>query len=128
MTFNKKYGFAFVLLLLVEILIGVFINDNFIRPFIGDVLVVILIYCLIKTFLKKECVLLPLYIFIFATAVEICQYFDLVTILGLQNNRLARIIIGTTFDINDLVCYFVGFVTLILWQMLYKHITKNAKK
>jgi len=126
MTFNKKYGLAFFLFLLIEILIGVFVDDNFIRPFIGDVLVVILIYCLIKTFLKKKCVLLPLYIFIFACAVEICQYFDLVTLLGVQNNRLARIIIGTTFDINDLVCYFVGFVILILWQTLYKCITKNT--
>ena len=125
MIFNKKYGLAFILFLLAEIFIGVFINDNFIRPFIGDVLVVILIYCLIKTFLKKECVLLPLYIFIFAVAVEICQYFELAEILGLQNNRFARIIIGTIFDINDLVCYFAGFVILLLWQVLYKYITKN---
>ena len=73
---NIKYLCAFFVVLITEIIIAVFVKDNFIRNNLGDVLVVVLIYCFIKTFIRNEMKLLWLYIFIFAVLIEIGQYFN----------------------------------------------------
>lgn len=61
-TFNLRYCYWTILLLVTEVCIAVFIHEQFVRPFIGDVLVVILIYCLVKTFwnIPVNCHTLPL--------------------------------------------------------------------
>ena len=71
-----------------EVFIGLFVHDGFIRPFMGDVLVVILIYTFIRIFIPEKIRLLPLFIFIFAAGVETLQYFRIVEALGLQDNRI----------------------------------------
>lgn len=117
MVFNKKCGIAFVSIFLIEILIALYVHDNFIRPFFGDILVIILIYCFIKILFPVKSIFLPLGIFIFAVGVEIAQFFNLVKILGLQDNYFAKVVMGTVFDINDIVCYFIGFALLVVWQL-----------
>ena len=111
---NKKprlvYATSFVILLITEILIGLYVHDNFIRPYIGDVLVTILLCCLCRTVFPKGVRLLPIYVFIFATLVEVAQYFDIVKILGVEGNPLLSTIIGTSFSWIDVVCYAVGCV------------------
>ena len=52
--------------------------------------------------------LIPVYVFIFAAGVEIGQYFDLVALLGLEDNRILSIALGRTFSWLDLGCYAVG--------------------
>ena len=114
---NKKlrlvYATSFIILLITEILIGLYVHDNFIRPYIGDVLVTILLCCLCRTVFPRGIKALPIYVFAFATMVEIAQYFEIVKILGLENNRLLSTIIGTSFSPIDLICYGVG--CLIFW-------------
>jgi DNA integrity scanning protein DisA with diadenylate cyclase activity len=126
--FNKWYLCAFIIVLIIEIIIGVFVHDNFIRPYVGDVLVTVLIYCFIKSFIANELKLLPLYIFIFACLVEIGQYFNLVDLLGLGNNRIARIIIGAYFDLMDIVCYLVGCIGLFLFQIVKRRVNNSHIK
>lgn len=116
--FNFKFFIIFLISLILEIIIALFIHDDFIRPFIGDVLVVILIYFLIKSFIKNDITLLPLYIFLFAAFIEICQYFNIVKLLGFENNTFISIILGSTFDFKDLLCYFVGGLILFIYQIL----------
>ena len=125
---DKKYLCAFIVVFIIEATIAVFIHDNFIRPYLGDVLVVVLIYCFIKTFVRNEIKLLPLYIFIFALLVEVGQYYNLAELLGLSDYRIARIVIGSTFDIKDIACYLVGCIGLYLFEKyyLYKGRKKNA--
>jgi hypothetical protein len=106
--------------LIIEIAIGVFARDNFIRNYLGDVLVVVLIYCFIKTFVRNEIKLLWLYIFLFALLVEIGQYFNFVDMIGLGEYTLARIIFGTVFDIADIVCYFVGCIGILLFEIVMR--------
>lgn len=103
---------AFLLLLFIEVLIALYIRDSFIRPYLGDMLVVIVIYCFIRIFVPDKLSLLPLYIFIFATGVEVLQYFNLIQILGLKNNTFLRVVVGTVFDIKDIACYGVGCLFL----------------
>lgn len=107
------YATSFTLLLLIEILIGLYVHDNFVRPYIGDVLVTILLCCLCRTAVPKGITLLPIYVFIFATLVEVAQYFDIVKILGVENSPLLSTIIGTSFSFIDILCYGVG--CLIFW-------------
>lgn len=113
MKLNYKYLIAFIIILIIEIFIAVFINDTIIRPFVGDILVVVLLYVFFRIFIKKYAKYLPIYIFMFACLIEIGQYFNLLSILHLENFKLAQIIIGSTFDIKDIICYFIGTVLII---------------
>lgn len=57
------YAAATLCLLLIEIFIACFVHDRLIRPYIGDVLVVILLYALLRTFIPEKGRFLPLGIF-----------------------------------------------------------------
>ena len=103
-----KYLMGFLVLLIIEVLIALYVHDDFIRPYIGDVLVVMVLYCFVRIFIPNGVKLMPLYIFIFAAGVEVLQYFSLVEVLGLENNRFLRILIGSVFDVKDIICYSVG--------------------
>jgi len=106
--FDFKYLIAFLILFAAIVAIALFVTGGFLRNHFGDTLIVIFIYCFIRIFVRNRLKWLPLYIFIFATLVEIGQYFGLVYWLGLGHSQLARIVIGTTFDVYDIVMYFVG--------------------
>ena len=42
------YGVSFILVLSIEICIALFIRDSFIRPYVGDMLVTVLICCFVR--------------------------------------------------------------------------------
>ena len=113
-----KYAIAFGLLLFVEVLIALYVHDTFVRPYVGDMLVVILVYCFTRIFIPERCRLLPLYVFLFAAGVEVLQYFRLVHILGLEHNRFLRIVLGSVFDIKDIICYGVGSILLEAFERI----------
>ncbi len=112
-TFRKNYFFGFLILLLVEIYIAIYVHDSFIRPFFGDFLVVILLYCLLRSFLKIDWLWVAIGVLIFSFVLEVMQYFKLVNMLGLQDVKLARIVIGTSFAWEDLVAYTLGIWTVV---------------
>ena len=110
-TVMKKrlpYILAFVALLLIEIYIGLFVRDRFIRPYFGDVLVTALLCCLVRGVYPKGLRLLPVCVFLFAAVVEVTQYFDLVKLLGWENSALLSTLIGRSFAWADILCYAVG--------------------
>ena len=109
---NKRilYGSVFCGLLGIEVCIALFINDSFIRPYVGDMLVTLLLCCLCRVIIPSKVRLLPLYVFAFAACVEIGQHFDLVALLGLADNRFLSVLMGRTFSWLDLLCYAVGCI------------------
>ena len=116
---NKKrifYLVTTIILLFIEVLIALYVHDSFIRPYVGDVLVVIVIYTFLRIFIPEKIKLLPLYIFIFATGVEVLQYFQIVKLLGLQDNHLFSVLMGTVFDLKDIICYAVGCTMLGVYE------------
>lgn len=117
---NKRayYAVAFLILLMVEIAIAIYVHDDFIRPYVGDVLVVGVVYFFVRIFVPDKVKLMPLYVFIFAALVEVLQYFQLISLLGLEENTFARILIGSTFDVKDLFCYFIGFIIILVLELL----------
>lgn len=102
------YILAFVALLLVEIYIGLYVRDRFVRPYFGDVLVTMLLCCLVRSIQPKGLRLLPIYVMVFATVVEITQYFDLVALVGLEHNAFISTLMGRSYSYKDLICYAVG--------------------
>ncbi len=116
-SFNAKYLFLTIILFLIEFAIAVFVKDTLIRPFVGDVLVVILVYCFLRIFVQIEYWKAAFGTLIFACSIEILQYFDYVKLLGLENNRILSIAMGRTFEWLDFAAYFVGFGLIILVEM-----------
>ncbi|RYZ26092.1 MAG: DUF2809 domain-containing protein [Chitinophagaceae bacterium] len=120
--FHKTYFVLTLLLLFTEILIALYVNDKFVRPYVGDFLVVILLYCFARSILNWSVVFTCLAVLIFSFCVEIAQYFQLVKLLKLENNKLARTVIGSSFEWTDLLAYTLGIVLVLLVE---KHLVKN---
>lgn len=106
---KKRTGYilSFLALLLIECLIGAFMRDSFIRPYVGDMLVTVLLCCLVRCFRPEGSRWLPLWVFAFSAAVEVLQLLALPARLGLENTVLA-IALGSTFDWKDILCYLIG--------------------
>ncbi len=128
LKFNFKYFILTALLFFVELYIGLYVHDEIIRPFVGDFLVVILIYCFIKSFYSLSVWTAAITVLIFSYLVEILQYFKIVELLGLKHNKIAKIIIGTTFGWIDLIVYTLGIgLVLFIELMAIPNFIKLAK-
>lgn len=114
LKFSLKYFLLALALFIVEVLIALYVHDSFIRPYVGDYLVVIFIYCVVRSIYQAPVKRVALGVLIFSYLIEIGQYFNLVGMLGLQHNKAARIIIGTSFAWSDLIAYTLGILTVVL--------------
>ena len=114
-SIRLRYLGAFLVLLCIELFIGIYVHDRFIRPYAGDMLVVILIYTFLRSLYPYGMKNMIWYVFLFALSVEILPYFHLGRLLGLKQYRLAMIILGSTFDAGDILCYFTG--CLLVWLL-----------
>jgi hypothetical protein len=111
--FDKNYFGLAILIFIIEVLIALFVKDNFIRPYVGDVLVVILIYCFIRAFLRLPVLPLVMGVLVFSFTMEFLQYLNIVKTLGLEKSNIARTVIGTLFEWLDLVAYVAGAIIII---------------
>ncbi|WP_412463941.1 DUF2809 domain-containing protein [Flavobacterium mekongense] len=112
--FNKTYFGLTAILFLIEVVIALFVKDKFIRPYLGDVLVVILIYCFVKSFVKISVFKTALGVLLFAFTIEILQYCSLVEKLKLQHNTVAKTVIGTSFSWEDILAYIAGILIVLI--------------
>jgi hypothetical protein len=115
-TFNKKYLILTIILFVIEVLIAVFVRDAFVRPYVGDYLVVILIYCAVRTVLKASVWKVAVGVLLFSFLIETLQYFHIVNRLGLENNVVARTVIGIGFEWMDFVAYTLGILTVLAFE------------
>ena len=120
--FDKKSFVIAIIIFLIEVIIALYIKDKIIRPFVGDILVVLFIYYFIKAFINTKAINIAIFTLIFSFVVEILQYLNFVELIGLGHNKAARIIIGTSFSWIDLVCYLIGFL------IIYTSITCKKKQ
>jgi DNA integrity scanning protein DisA with diadenylate cyclase activity len=119
--FNTTYFVLTCWLFFVELLIGRYLHDAFVRPYGGDFLVVILIYCFVKTWIDTPVVKTTIGVLLFAYVVEISQYFHLVNLLGWQSSYAARLLMGTSFSFIDLLTYTLGVLFIIVAEKLLNH-------
>jgi hypothetical protein len=111
------YLAVFGAILAVEVFIGVFVRDRFIRPYVGDMLVTVLLCCLSRVVFPRLNPALP--VFLFAAGVELIQLAGLPELLGLEGT-LAGIILGSTFDMKDILCYALGCAAFACGEWLIK--------
>ena len=127
MRFSLPYFLLTLLFFIIELLIALFIKDDFIRPYFGDILVVVLIYCFIKTFFRIPVLKAVLLVLAFSFLVEFIQYLNLITVLGLENSTAAKMILGNSFAWGDLVMYVTGGILILLVEQLQNHNKKEAR-
>ena len=121
-----KYITIFAITFILEVIIAKYVHDKIIRPYIGDVLVVICLYTFAKSIFLDKIKLLSLYVLILAVIVEILQYFNYAQIL-FGDNKIAKTLLGSSFDIKDILCYVVGYLIIILIEKI-SHERKEAKQ
>lgn len=124
------YAAAFVLLTAIEVLIALFVNDSFIRPYLGDIIVVWVVYCFVQIFLctKVKPYITAGGVFLFACLVELLQGIGIVELLGLGHIPFFRTLIGTQFDIKDILCYGAGALILFIAILLAKKLLRKTDK
>lgn len=113
--FSLPHALIAALLFGVEVCIAAFVNDDFVRPYVGDLLVVILIHYGLRAFLRISVNAATISTLLFAFAVEGTQALGLIHRLGLTDNLAAKLILGNTFQWGDLLVYAVG-VPIAWWS------------
>ena len=114
--FRLNYFLVFLLLFLVEVCIALFVRDRFVRPYLGDVLVVILLYCFLRSFVTIKARTAAAGVLLFALVIETLQYFRAVELLGLQGNKIAATVLGSQFDWKDVLAYIVGIIAVLYFD------------
>lgn len=118
--FNLTHLIVAVLLFIVEVLIAVYVHDAFVRPYIGDVLVVILLYYLLSSFIKAPVIEMAIGVLLFSYVVETLQYFNIVALIGLSDSKIANIIIGNFFAWADILAYTVGIGVVLVVELGFR--------
>ncbi len=115
-TFNLKYFIFAIVLFIIEVLIALFVRDSFFRPYFGDFLVVILIYCAVRTFINATPLKVAIGVLLFSYLIEVLQYFNIVDRLGLSDNKVAKTVIGYGFEWWDILAYTLGIITVLILE------------
>lgn len=89
-------------------LIALFVHDRFIRPYLGDALVIGLIYLTLRAVTPLRVLPATALAVGIAFAVEFAQAFNLIDFLGLRENAFARIVLGSSYDLKDFAAYAAG--------------------
>ena len=112
------YPIVSIALLALEVLIALFVRDEFVRPYVGDVLAVAFVYAALRA--ATPLGLLPALALTLAIAlgVEIAQALNLLDAIGLRDNAVARTVLGGVFDWTDLAAYTAGAVLVIVAERL----------
>jgi len=112
--FSKIHFLLAVVLFLVEVYIALYVHDAIVRPYVGDLLVVIFLYCFVRAFLNTPPVKTALAVLLFSYLIEFSQYLNLVKHLGLQHSRLANVVMGNSFEWMDMLAYTLGIGIVLL--------------
>jgi hypothetical protein len=128
--FDKSYFFTASGLLLLEILIALFMHDRFIRPYAGDFLATILLYCLLRSFLEAAAWRVAVAAVAISYLIEGLQYINLLGRLG-WHSRVARIVFGSHFEWGDMLAYTLGglfalAVSLCIGRRGSTHVSRPA--
>ena len=110
---SNNYKLLSFILFSIEFLIACFLKNGFIRHTLGDYLVVILMYCSIKIFVKGHTNTIAFGVLAFSFLIEFLQLFNVLDRFNIEN-KLVRIVLGTTFEATDLIAYTLGILTVLI--------------
>lgn len=127
LQFSLKYFLISIFIFLIEVLIATKLKDVFfVRAYLGDVIVVILLYTLVKSFFRVNNQKLIGGILIFSCMVEFAQYFNIAEKLGFRQGSLMYIVIGNSFSWIDILCYAAGCLLIYLFVKMTENKTTPA--
>jgi hypothetical protein len=113
LTWRPCYAAATALLLAVEVAIALFVRDRFVRPYLGDVLAVILVYCGLRAVLPLRPAGAAIAAFAIGAVIEFGQGIHVLDLLGVTN-PVIRVVLGTGFEWLDFLAYAAGAVIALL--------------
>ncbi|WP_426476621.1 DUF2809 domain-containing protein [Chryseobacterium sp. CBSDS_008] len=114
--FSLKYFLLTICIFLTEVLIATRLSHIFfVRAYLGDVIVVMLLYTFVKSFVKVNNEKLILGILIFSFLIEFAQFFHIAEKLGFRPGSLMYIVIGNSFSWIDNLCYAIGCLILYIF-------------
>lgn len=114
MTFNKIYLTLFTLFFFIEFCIAYFFKSGFIRHTFGDFLVVLMLYCFLKSFITIKPVIAAVIVLTIYFTIEFLQLTPFLEWLNLQDNTYAKTVLGNTFHISDLIAYTLGVISILI--------------
>ena len=114
--FKFHYFLVGIIILIIEILIALYVRDHILRPYGGDYLVVIMLYCFVRAFIDAPMLPVAIAVLLLAYLIEALQYLNMVAFLGLQDSRLANVLLGNSFAWIDMIAYTLGIVTVIILE------------
>lgn len=89
-------------------------NQTFIRGYIGDLIIVIFLYSLLGFFTRLQPRIIAIIVLTFSFVIEFLQLVKIIDILGIHPTLITSVILGSTFDIFDLLMYLIGVTTIFL--------------
>lgn len=111
---RRNYALATLILLAVEVFIALKVHDQFVRPFLGDALVVVLMYCALQTLFLRPPRKMALVCLLIAFSIETLQAFDFAKYLGADQHRWLSVLLGRTFSWSDFPAYTAGYLVIVL--------------
>ncbi len=114
MKMKTKYLIISCSILIVEIIIALFVNDQFIRPIFGDYLASILVFYLLATFLKTDLNKIAILSLLISYAIEFLQYIHILELLDLHKIKILNVLLGNSFSWTDMLAYTLGIMTVVL--------------
>ena len=115
---HPRYLALFFVVLGVEICIALFFQDNFVRPYGGDVLAVVWVYAGIRSIRKTAPRRGAAIAFSIACLVELGQLVHIADRMGLAEGSAWRILLGTGFDGCDFLAYLAGALLIVAVEAL----------
>ncbi len=105
---HRGYALAALALFAIEVVIALFVRDRFVRPYLGDTLAVLLVYCGLRAVTRLGVVQAAAIAFGIAVLVELGQLVGILDLLGWRDSRLARTVLGTGFEWREFLAYGAG--------------------
>lgn len=117
---NTFYAGIAVVLFVVEVLIALFVNGGFVRVYVGDMLAVVFVYAALRAVTRMSLAAALSATLVIALAIEIAQAVGLLNMIGLADNRIARIVLGGVFDMLDIAAYLGGAAVVVIAEMSFR--------
>jgi hypothetical protein len=112
------YALAALVVFLIEAAIALWVHDGLIRPHGGDALAVVLVYLGLRAVTPvgpKSGAAIALTI---AFAVEAAQWIGLAAMLGLRPHTIGETMLGSSFDVGDLIAYCLGALAVLAGETM----------
>ena len=108
MVWRPGHAAVAALLLAIEVAIALYARDRFIRPYLGDVLAVVLVHCGLRAVLPIRPLPAAATAFGIGALIELGQAIHILDLLGIRAIRVVAVVLGGSFEWLDFLAYAAG--------------------